>query len=352
MESKICSKILTVGCQYNPPKGGIAQVIYSYDEYLFKPFKFIANSCEGSKVKKLLIMIWGVIKTFFILLLDWKIKIIHIHTASNISFRRSAIWVYLGRLFCKRIIMHVHGGGFKKYYNTNPHWIKSILSKCDCIIALSEEWKIFFEKEVGCRNVTIIENIVSKPEICKISKDDNKTHFLFFGLISEKKGIFDLVEVINNLPQTDKEKIILHIGGNGEIDKLNNYIHNYNLENTIFYEGFVSGKRKADLFNLANTFILPSYTEGLPITLLEAMTYSLPLISTNVGGIPGILKDKINGYIFEPGDTIHLATIIQNVINSKNDICLMGDKSKEMVYKFLPEQVDKNLNNLYLNLIH
>ena len=77
--------------------------------------------------------------------MDRKIKIVHIHTASYNSFKRSAWYVSLANFMRKKVLLHIHGGGFKEYYATNPQWISSVLNKCDGIITLSESWKEFFQ---------------------------------------------------------------------------------------------------------------------------------------------------------------------------------------------------------------
>ena len=106
--------ILSVGCNYKPVRGGIAQVLDIYDKYIFKEFRFIANSGGGAfrNVWILLSSIGMLIKQ---LLGKREIKIVHIHTASYNSFYRSSIFVMLSKLLGRKVILHIHGGGFKDF---------------------------------------------------------------------------------------------------------------------------------------------------------------------------------------------------------------------------------------------
>ena len=100
-----------------------------------------------------------------------------------------------------------------------------------------------------------------------------------------------------------------------------------------------------------DVFVLPSYNEGLPISILEAMSYNLPIISTKVGGIPEILKNEYNGYLINPGDLIALENAISALINNPSKRKLQGKRSGEIVKSFLPEQVIRQLDYLYKELL-
>ena len=97
-------------------------------------------------------------------------------------------------------------------------------------------------------------------------------------------------------------------------------------------------------------YILPSYNEGLPISVLEAMSYSLPIISTTVGGIPEILKNGENGFIMEPGDKDAIYHAIFSLMEDKNLCGEMGRKSFEKVQVHLPTQSQHKRAHLRLSM--
>lgn len=87
----------------------------------------------------------------------------------------------------EKVVLHIHGGGFKEYYATNPQWIASILNRCDAIITLSESWKEFYQSVTEGVDIYIVENIVALPVEKVVKKQDNKFHLLFLGLVDKQK---------------------------------------------------------------------------------------------------------------------------------------------------------------------
>ena len=141
-------------------------------------------------------------------------------------------------------------------------------------------------------------------------------------------------------------KAIFYIGGNGETEKLVELINSYSLENIVEFIGWVSKDKKTEYFNKSDGYILPSYNEGLPISILEAMSYELPIISTNVGGIPEIV-DSNNGALIEPGNKKQLKEAIFFAINNPLEFRNRGKESAKRVSKHLPENVKNVLVNIY-----
>ena len=349
LDCNLASKILSIGCKYQHPRGGVAQVLYNYAHYIFHDFKCITNSGGTNKWYKLIKAICALLQMSYKLVFDKDIQIVHIHTASYNSFKRSSWFVHVAKFFQKKVILHIHGGGFKEYYSTNPKWITSILDKCDSIITLSESWKQFYHSITSCTHIYIVENIIAPPALQTVIKD-GKFHLLFLGLIIEQKGIFDLLEAIVLYKNVFNDKIHLHIGGNGKVDMLMNFIKQHNIQEIVTYEGFVSGSKKSKLFNVADAYILPSYTEGLPVSILEAMSYNLPILSTPVGGIPEIVQTGINGILFQPGDKIAMVNAIMALSKNEKLRIEMGTHSYQHIEPFFAKNIEHKLKDIYTTL--
>lgn len=248
--------------------------------------------------------------------------------------------------------MHIHGGGFKKYYVTSPQWITAILNKCDGIIVLSLSWKSYYQSITNCSQIFIVENIVAFPVKKHVEKKDNRLHLLFWGLVDKQKGIFDLLEVLFKHYNIFHDQLVLHIGGNGKIQNLRKMINQYGLNDMVIYEGFVSGAEKINLLLSSDVFILPSYIEGLPISILEAMSYGKPILSTPVGGIPEVVENNVNGILFQPGDKEAITEAIKLMINNVSMKNAMGENSYERVKKYFPDRVQVNLSRIYEKLLN
>ena len=345
----ISKRILTLGCQWRKPKGGIAVVLNSYSR-LFPKFNIIVNSNGKNMIANLLQLLYSLVVTTLELIFFRNIKIVHIHTASYNSFKRSALFISLARFFKRKVVVHIHGGGFKEYYEKNTSFVHKNLLKCDTIIALTEYWKDFFEG-LGFDNVVIVPNIVDSPVVQEKKYNDGKVHILYLGLIAQAKGIYDLLDVLCEHKVEFEDKVILHIGGNGETATLQNLIEEYKLSQIVKFEGWVSGDKKVELLNNADVFILPSYTEGLPISILEAMSYGLPVISTPVGGIPEVIEDGENGFLITPGDKVSLYNAIIKLITNKELRKSMGEESYKKVQQHISKNISMKLENIYKELL-
>ncbi len=347
----ISHHVLTIGCKYNPPKGGIAVVLNNYKNHVYTDFQAIVNSGADNNLYKLWKAVSALIKLFCKLIFNHEIRIVHIHTASYNSFKRSAWFVKLAKILGRKVVLHIHGGGFKEYYKTNPRWISSILNKCDAIITLTPSWKQYFQEISTCPLITIIPNIIEPPQTNYPKYNDGKFHLLFLGLITEAKGIFDLIEVLNDNVSEFRGKIILHIGGNGKTKQLCDMIERYDIADIVKFEGWVSGNKKAELLSACDAFILPSYTEGLPISILEAMVYGKPVLSTPIGGIPEIIEHGKTGLLFDAGDKDAMFSAIK-LLSENRPLCTeMGEAARLRCNDNLPDSVGRVLENMYIKLL-
>ncbi|HDK27526.1 MAG TPA: glycosyltransferase family 1 protein [Candidatus Atribacteria bacterium] len=132
----------------------------------------------------------------------------------------------------------------------------------------------------------------------------NSTNILYAGFLTENKGVHILLEAFARFREKyHTPDIKLHLAGDGYFrPKLEEICQQLKItENVIFY-GFIGDKEKLkQLFREADMFVLPSKSEGIPKVLLEAMAYGVPILTTNVGGIPDIIEDGVNGLLIPPG---------------------------------------------------
>ena len=329
-------KILMIGPD---SQGGITSVIKFYfksglsDEAFFLP-----SYTDGNIVHKILFFSVFLIKYLFILVTAKNISIVHIKSSQNGSFIRKSIVLFIAKFFGKKTIFHIHGGEFDLFYWKSPHFIKKIitnvLDKSDLILVLSEQWKKIILKMSSNNNIKILYN----PTIIKesVSSCSEEVNTLFMGRIGTRKGAYDIIEAAKSL-QNNNIKIMLY--GDGEIEQVQKLIDKNNLNNKIKIGGWIKGDDIDKAYNKADIFILPSYNEGLPMSVLEAMSYGLPVISTPVGGTPEAVEDGVNGFLIQPGDYKTLAEKIDLLANNKELREQMGVES----YKIAKEKFDINV---------
>ena len=331
-------------------RGGISSVLASYEKMIPNFHYISSNSRKGTMMGVFALMKLMLLLPYLCYLKG--IKIVHIHGASRKSFVRKSIIIRFAKLMRRKVIFHCHGGEFKSYVaEVGESKVLNVLSKCDAIVVLSQKWVDYFKGDLGLKNVFVINNIVEPAQLF----DENLKHtkelkLLFLGAICDNKGIFDLLDVIAMNKAEFIGRIKLYIGGNGEVERLQSVISQKQLAEIVEYVGWVTGEDKNRLLKDCDIVMLPSYIEGLPITLLEAMAYAKPSITTNVGGIPEVIESSKNGVIITPGDKKALYEAIRLFMDNPQLIAEYGDEGLKRVNDFYPQSVKVQLENLYKQL--
>ena len=347
--ASISRRILTIGEAFRDRNaGGIVSVIRTYAD-CFEVFRFVASSRERNILDKIIYDLGGFFKMLFSLR---GVKIVHIHTAAGGSFGKHMIYACAAKLLGRKVIMHIHGSRFKEYWAESPLHRKSrilrSLRKADAVIVLSRSWQEWF-RSIGVDGTIVLNNIIPYPSASsEAPQNDGLLHMLFLGEIGERKGVFDLLKGIYDHADEFQDRIHLAIGGSGDEARMRKKISSFAIAEMVSYEGFVSGEKKASLLREAQAYILPSYHEGLPISILEAMSYGCAIISTPVGGIPEIVGSD-NGLLVPPGDTEAIAEAIRTLIHMQDEGSLesLGQRSREKVAPFFPDAVLDSLEKIY-----
>lgn len=357
MEKKI--RVLIVGSD-SSVKGGITTVIDSFFKYNWNDnikIELLPTFIEGNAYKKLSFFLKNLI-IFIKKLIKNECDIVHIHMSYNGSFYRKLIILNIAKLFKKKVIIHLHGSEFEVFYNKSntivKKMIKKLFEKSDTTIVLGEKWKNIIDKIAPKSKVLIFNNAISIPEY-SAKWNDNKINILFLGVLIKRKGIYELIEAIKCLDEIGwiKEKSLnFIIGGSGkEEEEVINIIDKYDLNYCIDMKGWIKGEDKNNLLEKSLVFILPSYNEGLPMAILEAMSYGIPVISTNVGSISEVVINDKTGYLINPGNVEEIVNSIKDITNDKvewekKSICA----KKLIVEKFNEAEYFNRIKKLYYTL--
>jgi glycosyltransferase involved in cell wall biosynthesis len=346
--------VLYIGPDYKNHRGGIGAVLAVYSIYM-RPFKFIRTNSYKGLVQELLLYVWAVLTLVYTLVTDKEIEIVHIHSSQKGSFLRKSILLLLCKLWRKKTIIHIHSGNFDDFYEHAwifRKYIRFILRYTDAVVCVSTSWREYFLSNFKIKELTIINNLVEIEDISRMKHyQDGKVKFLFLGKICEAKGIFDLMKVFDDYRSDFKGRYSLVVAGNGEVQRFQKVISQRHLNDEVKYAGWVKDEVKTSLLYECDIYVLPSYKEGLPISVLEAMAHGKAVISTNVGGIPEIVRSGYNGWLFDPGDNLALSTIISYALDNPDRIIQFGRNSLLLSKDYLPKAVILSLNNLYARLL-
>lgn len=331
--------------------GGIQAVMQSYRDTL-PSFTYLPTNSKHGTLPGLFIAFWSLLKMPWMRWVGHK-KILHVHSASGKSFRRKAVFLRCGKLLGFRTVFHSHGGNMRKFVEQcGKEKVGRFLSRQDQVVALTEQWRQYFADDLGLKDAIVINNIVSRPKLPpKVSTSDQTLTLLFLGRLEKAKGIFDLLEAIADHRDELRGHLQLRIGGNDVDGQLHNMLTTLGIADMVAPLGWIGGDTKAREIAAADVIILPSYIEGLPISLLEAMASGRGIITTPVGGIPSIVSDRVNGFLITPGDKEAMVAAIKEYITQRDLIKKHGRESQLRVERFYPEAVVAELEKMYKNIL-
>jgi glycosyltransferase involved in cell wall biosynthesis len=296
----------------------------------------ITSHDEGSITHRLIVF-GRALAAFVWILLRRKTDLVHIHLSDGGSALRKAILTLIGSVFRKPVLMHAHGAEFHSTYFGLPKWaqqgLSGIFRRCDAFIVLSKTWQDFYVLNLGLNTeqVFVLPNPTELPAQVPHRTNATKVSLVFFGRIGERKGAFDLIKAFANLPAKLKDRSELILAGDGELEQGRKLVETLNLTQHVTFLGWIDAQARDVLLAKADVFVLPSYNEGLPMALLEAMGWSLPVITTPVGGIPELVTDSKNGLLVNPGDIQHLSEAMQSLIESEDLRLLLGSTARVSV---------------------
>lgn len=346
-------KVLMVG-PGRKVKGGISSVVNSYYKMQMDRqlnLKYIASMEDGNKIKKFLIAFKAYIE-FCWCLRDY--DIVHIHMAAQASFLRKSLFVKRAYKAKKYIVIHQHAADFDVFFfeqsnRKEQNRIKSVFAMADRIVALSDEWADFYRTYIcEAKKVVVIHNSVIMPELKRKNYSDHGV--LFLGRLGERKGVYDLMKAIPQIIRKVPDAVF-YFGGDGEIERCKEISQIQGTEDQVQMLGWIEKSEREYYLKNVSILILPSYHEGMPMAILEAMSYGLAVIATDVGGISQIIENNVSGIFIKAGDIEGLADAIIDLLQHQDKKRKIGQTGFERVReKFNAEKKIKELYNLYYGL--
>lgn len=328
-------RILMVGVDQST-QGGMWTVVENYlknAEFCKKTnLKYIPTSITGSFIKKISFTFISYIKIFFELSRK-KYDVVHIHVSERGSIYRKYIVLLMARLWKCKTIFHMHGAEFEVWYRScsdkKKKYIRKIVNKADRILILGEYWKDFLCSLVEQpEKIQVLYNAVEVPEKNKYRIEARK--LLFLGVVGKRKGMDDLLAAMKNIDDKLDEDIKLYIYGPDFSYGIEQRIKKSGLENRVDYKGWLEKEEKEKVMDEIAINILPSYNEGLPMTILETMARGIPNITTSIAAIPEAVS-KENGILLKPGDVQGLQQAILTLMDSEKIRQEKSDKSFEII---------------------
>lgn len=285
-------------------------------------------------------------------------SVVSVHTAVSASYYRKLGYIVLSRLFAVPVVLHVHPASFFEFFSEGGRLRRLVvaggLNLCEKVVFLSQRTMDQFRPFFKDARMSVMPNPVDVELYKSRSRPPAKGNYriLFMGWIVKEKGVYDLVEVmpevIARFPQAE-----FLFAGNKEVEQLKRMIEDRQLAQHAKVLGWVDGKEKLELLRTSRILLLPSYTEGVPNVLLEAMASGLPAITCPVGGIPSVFIEGENGYFVSPGNTKDLAARIMHLL-ANDEVCDdISDRTGQRASALYSiEVIGCELEKLYKEFLH
>lgn len=327
-------KVLVVGPSDTGSRGGMAQVIGGIreDEFLNREFHIDIHPSyiDGSLAVRLGYSAWRYAK---FLACYRRYDLFHIHMAERGSTFRKYLYLLAAKKAGKRVIVHIHGAEYLTFYDSlgkaGKRIVDRLFHQADLVLALSEHWKRELESRFHIDTIRILHNGVDLASLQTAVTDvgEHPDSFLMLGRMGGRKGTYDLVDAVE-VAARENPRLKVCIAGDGETETVRALVAKKGLGQNITVLGWIDKEEKLERLRNASTVVLPSYYEGLPLSILEGMAAGKAILSTTVGAIPEVV-DEENGILIRPGDVKALAKGLLYCSSDKERLKAMSENNRQ-----------------------
>lgn len=311
--------------------GGVSAVVNNYySTGLDKKveLQYIGTMEDGSKVHKLFVAVKALGE--FMIKVS-RCEVVHIHMASDVSIYRKIPFIWLSKIFGKKLVIQQHGGNIQQFYYSEcgkgkQKFIQKTLRKADAFLVVAPYLKDIFKDIVEEEKIEILTNAIEIPK--EAEPDYGKQNILFLGRLCKEKGIGELLEAVKDLKQKFPE-LELYLGGVWVDEELKRKAEE--CEEFVHYLGWIDAKEKDEYLRKCNIFVLPTYFEGLPMSLLEGMAYGCACVATEVGGIPQIMTDRKDGLLILAKEVSNLKDALRELFQNQKLQKELGTNARKRV---------------------
>lgn len=247
--------------------------------------------------------------------------IVHLHASSDTSLVRKGVLLWVSWAARVPVVVHMHGSGFHDQYG-NAHrliqkLIRTTLGRASVIVALGSDRAERLESIVPSARIALIPNAVRIAQRVRQPAAGKPVHVVFVGRIGERKGTFRLLDAWSALaadPEFGRGKAAtLTIAGDGDVEQARERVRELDLQDSVQVSGWLSEDAVGELLDSAQVMALPSWNEGQPMAVLEAMARGLCVIASDVGGIPDMIGGGC-GLLVAPDDIEGITAALRLVV--------------------------------------
>lgn len=292
-----------------PPYGGQSVLVRDILEsglsgsYPLLPFN--VTHCRPGGVRRLIMGIWFALRLVCRLATLPCVGVLHVHSSAGVPLLEKSLFILIGRLFGRRTLLHLHGGRLQDAWEGSGRGMRRLtrwlIDRNHAVVVLGAGTREYLRGAMGCRTaIHVLPNAVRVETPVPAAPGGGKTVFLYVGHLKAEKGLLDLCTACGLLPPELWASCELRIMGIGDTPENERVVREAFREaglSNVRFLGLKAGADKWCEFAMAHVFVLPSHSEDLPLTVLEAMGCGLPVVATAVGAIPEVVREGENGFL-------------------------------------------------------
>jgi glycosyltransferase involved in cell wall biosynthesis len=268
------------------------------------------------------------------------VDIVHLNTAMNPrAYWRDLAYLLVARMMRARVLYQVHGGALPQAFFGGRRLLTALLRWSlglpDVVVVLASVELEAYRAFVPRRLVVALPNGIDCRPFARVptvrSRSDLPLRLVYIGRLAREKGLYELLQAVRLAVHLGVDARLIVAGEGAEADALHRYAVALGISSRVSFTGPVFGEAKVRLLGMADVAVLPSYAEGLPYALLEAMAAGIPVLATPVGAIPDVVSDGLHGYLVPARDPAAIAEAISRFAADREKLSWMSRACRKRV---------------------
>lgn len=267
------------------------------------------------------------------------VDVVHLNTSLNPrAYWRDLAYLLVAKLLRARVLYQVHGGALPQAFFKGAlptALLRWSLGLPDIVVVLAsvelEAYRAFVPEQL----VVALPNGIDCRPFARVptvrSRSDLPLRIAYIGRLAREKGLYELLQAIRLAVHLGVDVRLIVAGEGAEADALHRYAVALGIASRVSFTGPVFGEAKVRMLGMADVAALPSYAEGLPYALLEAMAAGIPVLATPVGAIPDVVSDGLHGYLVPARDPAALAEAIARFAADRGKLSWMSRACRKRV---------------------
>ncbi len=264
---------------------------------------------------------------------------VHVNMAERLSVLRKGAIVMACRAIGVPVVLHLHAAQLHQFYHSLPGPLRSltrwIFSLPASVVVLGTAARRFVVEDlrVPAARVEILNNGVPEPALPRDrAAAGSPRRVLFVGNLSERKGVSDLLQALAH-PALRTADLEVTLAGGGDVAGYEAKARKLGIGHFVHFPGWVDQEQVAQLMARADVLVLPSYDEGLPLVILEALANGVAVVCAPVGEIASVLGDGVDACFVTPGDVDGIAIALHRVLHEPGLMETLGRNGRALYEK-------------------